>query len=211
VRRAGRESRCARARPPHGGAPHLPPRRPRRGAQLAVAGAVPVSSPNPGLPGPPRSNQDGQMWVTALGGWDAPETVCRNSVACASRPRCVETFFLGDVFGWTVFLGAPLDVRHAAREAPRCCRHSDLNFSPFVQNPAGLPPIACPWGTLPVPGAACCTASRCRGPCRLAFAQRRSPATFRICAFFARRALLVPSRAFKRAALSLCEHQPLNL
>ena len=171
VRRAGLESRCARARPPHGGAPPLAPRRPRRGAQLAVAGAVQVSTPTPGPAGPPRPNLDAQMWVTTLGGWDASGTVRRSSVAFAGRPRCVDTFFLGDVFGRTVFLGSPLDARRAAGEAPRFSRHSDLIFIRFVPNPAGQPPIACPWGTLPVPGAASCTASRRRGPCRLAFAQ----------------------------------------
>ena len=52
VRHAGRDSRCAHARPPHGGAPPLAPRRPRRGAQLAVAGAVAVSTPNPSAAAP---------------------------------------------------------------------------------------------------------------------------------------------------------------
>ena len=175
VRRAGRESRSARARPLHGGAPPLAPRRPRRGAQLAVAGAVQVSNPTPGPAGPRARIWMRKCWSPLLGGWGASGTVCRSSVAFAGRPRCVETFFLGDGFGWTVFLGSPLDARHAAREAPRFSRHSDLIFSPFVPNPAGQPPIACPWGTLPVPGAASCTASRRRGPCRLAFAQPRNP------------------------------------
>ena len=151
VRRAGRESRCARAPPPHGGAPPLAPRRPRRGAQLAVAGAVQVSTPTPGPAGPPRPNLDAQMWVTTLGGWDASGTVCPSSVAFAGRPGCVETFFLGDVFGRTVFVGLPLVAGQAAREAPRFSRHSDLIFIRFVPNPAGQPPIACPGGRCQCP------------------------------------------------------------
>ena len=45
------------------------------------------------------------------GGVGRAERCLRSSVACASRPRCVKTFFWGDVFRQRFFLGAPLALR----------------------------------------------------------------------------------------------------